>query len=336
MGPRGCVMQGWRLYVMAGVCVAALLLWLLLGLEKQQPDPRPTALPQGRFVRSVGGDIQRRPRSELRTQPPRVLCLVVTSPQYHQGRARHLRATWGKEGSGACPNTVFLTTAPDDILQNVIISNFSRYEDLWGKVLEGLMSLNTSAADWFLKADDDTFLIYPHLLSLLAPLDPSKALYLGLPLVYRPEGGEEVTYMSGGAGYVLSRAALVRLQAAHAPARCRNPGHTRYEDVNMGYCMADLGVREVDTRDALNRPRFLPYPPWRLLQPHPSPDLTWLTNFSKYKFHFGAQSLSDRVVSFHEIRDPVDFYLLQYLVYDLRLLPQGSSRPFTPSKTPPQ
>lgn len=53
--------------------------------------------------------------------------------------------------------------------------------------------------------------------------------------------GEEVTYMSGGAGYVLSRAALARLQAPHAPARCRPPGQTTFEDVNMGYCMAALG-----------------------------------------------------------------------------------------------
>lgn len=53
--------------------------------------------------------------------------------------------------------------------------------------------------------------------------------------------GEEVTYMSGGAGYVLSQAALTRLQASNAPARCRRPGHTGFEDVNMGYCMAALG-----------------------------------------------------------------------------------------------
>lgn len=47
--------------------------------------------------------------------------------------------------------------------------------------------------------------------------------------------------MSGGAGYVLSRAALIRLQDPYAPARCRPPGQTRFEDVNMGYCMAALG-----------------------------------------------------------------------------------------------
>ncbi|MPC21626.1 Glycoprotein-N-acetylgalactosamine 3-beta-galactosyltransferase 1 [Portunus trituberculatus] len=218
--------------------------------------------------------------------------MVVTTPQHHRGRSRHLKATWGHWGNGAYPKTVFLSSIPDDVLQNVIFSHFSSYEDLWGKVVDGFLQLNASAADWFLKADDDTFLIYPNLLNLLEHLDPSEALYLGLPLIYRPEEGEEITYMSGGAGYVLSRAALTRLQAARDLAYCRYPGHTRYEDVNMGYCMASLGVRAADTRDGLGRPRFLPYPPWRLLQPEPHPDFAWLVNFSKYKFRFVSMDMT--------------------------------------------
>lgn len=321
----------WRVYLATGVCLTVVLLGFYLLPVKQQLQPSSTPLPRGQFVKSSAGD----PKG-VTSHAPRVLCMVVTSPQHHKGRASHLKATWGQQGSGACPNTVFLTSAPDDALQNVIISNFMSYEDLYGKVVDGFLRLNTSAADWFLKADDDTFLIYPHLLKLLAPLDPSEPLYLGLPLIYRPEGGEEITYMSGGAGYVLSRAALARMQAATAPTHCRHPGHTRYEDVNMGHCMAALGVRAADTRDSLGRPRFLPYPPWRFLQPKPHPDFTWLVNFSKYEFHFGAGSLSDLVVSFHEIRDPVDFYLLQYLVYDLQHLPPGTSRPFRHIKNPGQ
>ncbi|KAK8393563.1 hypothetical protein O3P69_006715 [Scylla paramamosain] len=324
----------WRVYLLAGVCLAAFLFSVLLWPGKPHPKPRPAALPRGRLLRSAGGGLQRRPLFRPGTQEPRVLCMVVTTPQYYRGRARHIKATWGHWGNGACPNTVFLSFTPDDILQNVIISNFSSYEDLWGKVVDGFLQLNASAADWFMKADDDTFLIYPNLLNLLAHLDPSEALYLGLPLIYRPEGGEEITYMSGGAGYVLSSTALTRLQAAHAPAHCRYPGHTQYEDVNMGYCMAALGVRAADTRDGLGRPRFLPYPPWRLLQSEPHPDFAWLVHFSKYKFRFGPESLSDLVVTFHEIRDPVDFYFIQYLVNDLRLLSPGASSPFTLSQIP--
>ncbi|XP_045114826.1 glycoprotein-N-acetylgalactosamine 3-beta-galactosyltransferase 1-like [Portunus trituberculatus] len=338
-----------RWWLVACVCLAALLFCVLLWPGKLYSKSRPAVLPRGRLLRSSDGGLQRRPRLRPGTQEPRVICMVVTTPQHHRGRSRHLKATWGHWGNGAYPKTVFLSSIPDDVLQNVIShifqgilndlshmpsSVFILYEDLWGKVVDGFLQLNASAADWFLKADDDTFLIYPNLLNLLEHLDPSEALYLGLPLIYRPEEGEEITYMSGGAGYVLSRAALTRLQAARDLAYCRYPGHTRYEDVNMGYCMASLGVRAADTRDGLGRPRFLPYPPWRLLQPEPHPDFAWLVNFSKYKFRFGPESLSDLVITFHEIRDPVDFYLIQYLVNDLRLLPPSASRPFTLSQTP--
>ena len=48
----------------------------------------------------------------------------------------------------------------------------------------------------------------------------------------------------------------------------------------------------------------------------------------------GPESLSDLVVTFHEIRDPVDFYFIQYLVNDLRLIPPGASRPFMLSQIP--
>lgn len=68
-------------------------------------------------------------------------------------------------------------------------SSSLRYEDLWGKVVDGLLQVNASAADWFVKADDDTFLLYPNLIELLAPLDPSEPVYLGLSLIYRPEVG---------------------------------------------------------------------------------------------------------------------------------------------------
>lgn len=64
-------------------------------------------------------------------------------------------------------------------------------------MVDGLLQVNVSAADWFVKADDDTFLLYTNLLELLAPMNPSEPLYLGLPLIYRPEVGC-VTMRRGG------------------------------------------------------------------------------------------------------------------------------------------
>ncbi|XP_042872866.1 glycoprotein-N-acetylgalactosamine 3-beta-galactosyltransferase 1-like [Penaeus japonicus] len=281
-------------------------------------------------------EFPRSPRRTLRGEglegSPQVTCLVVTSPGHHEDRARHLGAAWKHPRPPTpCPQTFFLSSAAHPDLPNVILSNYSGYEDLWGKVLHGLRTVDPSSAQWFLKADDDTFLLYPHLLDLLAEFDSSVPLLLGLPLVFKDESRHlQVEYMSGGAGYILSSPA-VRLLQKTLLQECHLPGLTSYEDVNMGACMAALGVGTGDTRDSLGRARFLPYPPWTLmredLQHHP--DYRWLQRMSKFPFNFGIEHMSDRVVSFHEVRDPRDFYALQYLTNDLRVLPKGADVPFT-------
>ncbi|XP_042206146.1 glycoprotein-N-acetylgalactosamine 3-beta-galactosyltransferase 1-like isoform X2 [Homarus americanus] len=133
---------------------------------------------------------------------------------------------------------------------------------------------------------------------------------------------DALEYMSGGAGYVLSREAVRRLQDTNVK-ECHVPGLTSYEDVNMGACMKALGVTAGDTRDSLGRPRFLPYPPWVLLDPslQYQSKYSWLQRLSKYQFNFGAEYLSDQAVSFHEVREPLHYYLLQYLINEVRLSP---------------
>lgn len=271
-------------------------------------------------------------RTPLKDGSSRVTCLVVTSPGHHEDRARHQGAAWrDPRPPTPCPKTFFLSSASHPDLPNVILSNYTGYEDLWGKVLHGLRAVDAASAQWFLKADDDTFLLYPRLLDLLGEFDSSVPLFLGLPLVFTDESRSlRVEYMSGGAGYVLSSPA-VRLLQKTLLQECHLPGLTSYEDVNMGACMAALGVRTGDTRDALGRARFLPYPPWVLMREdlQQQPGYSWLQRMSKFPFNFGIEHMSDRVVSFHEVRDPRDFYALQYLTSDLKVLPEGADSPFT-------
>ncbi|KAK3864702.1 hypothetical protein Pcinc_029632 [Petrolisthes cinctipes] len=238
-------------------------------------------------------------------------------------------------GGGACSKVYFLTSEQQDSrLENVIVSKYSRYDDLWGKVLDGFHSLDPNSSQWFVKADDDTYLVRHNLVALLSGLDAAETHYIGLPLVYSPKDGKPIEFNSGGAGYVLSHSTLRLLQQTTTNKNniheCQYPGYTSYEDVNMGVCMKALGVAVTDTRDTLGRSRFLPYPPRQLLNSNleGKSEYAWLQTLSKYPFHFGPEYLSDQAISFHQIRQPVDLYLIHFLIHDLHLLTSVDSRPF--------
>ena len=61
-------------------------------------------------------------------------------------------------------------------------------------------------ADWFLKSDDDSYIIMENLRSFLRSHNPLDPLQFGCKLIQIVPKG----YMSGGAGYVLSKEALKR------------------------------------------------------------------------------------------------------------------------------
>ena len=89
--------------------------------------------------------------------------------------------------------------------------------------------------------------------------------------------------MSGGAGYVLSREALVRFvtKAASDGGKCRADAGGA-EDLEMGKCLENIGVKAGDSRDELGRERFHPFIPEHHLIPGILPPDMWYFNYNFY------------------------------------------------------
>uniref|UniRef100_A0A914DVJ7 N-acetylgalactosaminide beta-1,3-galactosyltransferase n=1 Tax=Acrobeloides nanus TaxID=290746 RepID=A0A914DVJ7_9BILA len=117
--------------------------------------------------------------------------------------------------------------------------------------------------DWFLKADTDSFILLENLRFMLLAYSRYDPVYFGCK--FRPYTKQG--YMSGGAGYVLSREALRKFveEALPDPKKCRQDGNGP-EDVEMGRCLENVGVIAGDSRDSTGKHRMLPFDPATHLQ----------------------------------------------------------------------
>ncbi|KRT84392.1 hypothetical protein AMK59_1919 [Oryctes borbonicus] len=247
------------------------------------------------------------------SQRVRVLCWVMTGPPNHEKKAKHVKNTWGKR----CNILLFMSSQEDINLPAVALPVREGRDNLWSKTKEAFKYVyrnHLNEADWFLKADDDTYVILENLRYMLFPHSPNEAIYYGCRFKPFVKQG----YMSGGAGYVLSKEAVRRFVERGLPnntiCSSSNGGS---EDVEMGKCMEGVGVVAGDSRDSLGRGRFFPFVPEHHLIPGHSPKSFWYWKYIYYESTEGMDCCSDNAVSFHYV-SPNQMYVLEYLIYHLR------------------
>ncbi|EPB73188.1 hypothetical protein ANCCEY_07696 [Ancylostoma ceylanicum] len=222
-----------------------------------------------------------------------LFCWVQTAKIYHETRALAVNETW----LSRCDHGQLFTGdffPSDDIPYSTIFAGIpDSYYNLFYKsrfAFYYIYHYISKNFDWYMKADDDTYVIVEHLKEYLSTLDPNKPYYLGYILKpYLLHG-----YNAGGAGYVLSRAAV------------RIFNDLLYQNET---CLASVGIYPHDTRNSHGQNRFNTYTPsdvFHATKNHP----TW-TYFLEKK---GYEAFASDVISFHHLT-PDDMRLFDILLY---------------------
>lgn len=123
----------------------------------------------------------------------RILCWIMTQPANYESKARHVKATWGQR----CNKLLFVSSTFNAELPTINIHVREGRDFLWGKTqaaFKYIYKYHYNDADWFLKADDDTYVILENLRYFLRDKNSSDPVYYGCKFKPYVKQG----YMSGG------------------------------------------------------------------------------------------------------------------------------------------
>ncbi|KAJ8298981.1 hypothetical protein KUTeg_023041 [Tegillarca granosa] len=243
------------------------------------------------------------------TDEVRILVWILTGPQYLDSRTIHVKQTWGRR----CNVLLFFSSVENKTFPTIGVNTTEGREHLTAKSVFAwnyIYKNHFDDADWFMKADDNTYVIVENLRYFLSTKNTNELIFFGHHFQAINKNG----FFSGGSGYVLSKAALKRYSTTPSITnKCRKDGEA--EDAAMGECMEKLGVEVGDSIDSKGRSRFHCFDVRSHVFGHYP---KWYYSYDSHGAKKGIENISDYPVSFHYI-DPKTMYLLEFYIYHLKL-----------------
>uniref|UniRef100_A0A183SP81 N-acetylgalactosaminide beta-1,3-galactosyltransferase n=1 Tax=Schistocephalus solidus TaxID=70667 RepID=A0A183SP81_SCHSO len=111
-------------------------------------------------------------------QQVRVYCFILTTPEAKSTKAVHVKATWARRFNGF----EFISSEDDPSLPALRAVEIESRSVLWKKTIFGMTNAykkHVDDFDFFMKADDDTYVIVENLRFLLSKLNPQDPIILG-------------------------------------------------------------------------------------------------------------------------------------------------------------
>ncbi|KAK6187773.1 hypothetical protein SNE40_005725 [Patella caerulea] len=240
----------------------------------------------------------------------KILCWIMTIPKHLKTRAIAVKETWAPH----CNKYVFLSGVENKTFPVVKLNIVEGKHHLTNKTYACLSYLYRNYGqeyDWFLKADDDTYIIVENLRYMLHSFNPDNPLFIGRKFKMIVPNG----YMSGGAGYVLSRQALELVVTKGLPNNTLCPVGWA-EDVDIGRCVTNVGVNHVNSSaDSYGKERFHPV---HLSGYFSSNLFNWIYQYSLAKVYTKAECCSNVTISMHYVV-PEQMYLIDFLLYHVEV-----------------
>ena len=218
-----------------------------------------------------------------------IFCIILTTKYNFDTKAKAVYETWAK----LCDDVKFISEYPfyyrymyeySDDYAELFYKNFSilkppgMKKDIYSQLPDKMFLAykyiyrKYNNYDWYLKADDDTYVFIDNLRKFLSSKNSTKPVTYGYDYKIKVDYG----FQSGGGGYVMSNVAFNRLgkKLNQNYSFCEQ---TDSEDVDTARCLRKLEVYPEKSIDELGRERFHPL---NLMIHYKSEIPEWIFNYS--------------------------------------------------------
>uniref|UniRef100_A0A913I6Y1 N-acetylgalactosaminide beta-1,3-galactosyltransferase n=1 Tax=Strongyloides stercoralis TaxID=6248 RepID=A0A913I6Y1_STRER len=249
----------------------------------------------------------------------KIFCIILTSKNNHLARAIHQKNTWVKR----CDNYIFGSGEENKALPAIKACHSDFYHNSFCKfrnTIKWAWKNNGDKYDWYIKLDDDSYVIMENLRAFLSKQNESIPEYHGLKRMDYPRQGD-TKFAQGGAGYVMSKETVKLLvEKGLDSSKYCSQMDTLPDDVEVARCLEKLGIKFNSSVDRKNKDLFNEEAPESLASIFNKNINDVLSNNSNETVISSAlDKVSDYPISFHRIRNQ-NMYVLEYFFYRAKVV----------------